>query len=110
MFKKLIFWIYLKFYSILIRISIALFNTEIELLKADPNITKEKDKKIQRKRHRNELLEKFYVGIRDSKYIKEYYELLKKSDDVMLNHHRKDLLYYQINIYFLKIEIQRMMV
>jgi len=84
MFKKLIFWLYLKFYSILIRISIALFNTEIELLKADPNITKEKDKKIQRKRHRNELLEKFYVGIRDSKYIKEYYELLKKSDDVML--------------------------
>lgn len=79
--KKIILWLYIKVHSIFINISIALYNTETELLKADPNITNEKDKKNQRKRHRNEILEKFYAGKRDEKFVKDYYELLEKADD-----------------------------
>lgn len=61
-------------------ISISLYNTEIDILKADPNDLKESDKKIQRMRHRNQTLEKFYAGQRDEKYVQDYYEILKKAD------------------------------
>lgn len=64
----------------MINISIALFNTEQEILKANPNNFDESAKKIQRKRHRNQLLEKFYAGQRDEKYVQHYYELLVKAD------------------------------
>jgi hypothetical protein len=66
----------IKFY-----LGISMYNTDMELLKAPELDVNEKDKKIQRKRHRNQLLEKFYQGQRDEKYQKEYYELLKKSDE-----------------------------
>jgi len=79
-FKKIIFWIYIKIHSVMINISIALYNTEIEILKADPNDLQEKDKKTTRKLHRNPLLEKFYAGQTDEKYVQDYYELLKKAD------------------------------
>lgn len=78
--SKILLWIYVKFHSILINISISLYRTEEEILKADPNITDEGGKIIQRKRHRNQLLEKFYAGQRDEKYVQEYYEVLKKAD------------------------------
>lgn len=58
-------------------ISISLYNTEVELLKASPDDLNEKDKKVTRKLHRNQVLEKFYAGQRDEKYTKDYYELLK---------------------------------
>jgi hypothetical protein len=64
----------------MIAISIALFNTEQEILKADPNDLDERAKKNQRMRHRNQLLEKFYAGQTDEKYVKDYYEVLKKAD------------------------------
>lgn len=82
-FQNIILWIYIKIHSIFINISIALYNTEQEILKADPNINDEGSKKITRKRHRNLLLEKFYAGQRDEKYVQEYYELLKKADKFM---------------------------
>ncbi len=82
-FQKIFLWTYIKIHSIMINISIALFNTEQEILKADPNITDEGGKIIQRKRHRNQLLEKFYQGQRDEKYVQDYYELLKKADKFM---------------------------
>ncbi|MFW6243481.1 MAG: hypothetical protein ACOC2W_04910, partial [bacterium] len=40
----------------------------------------EKDKKNHRMLHRNPVLEKFYQGQTDKKYVKEYYEILKKAD------------------------------
>jgi hypothetical protein len=83
LFKKIILWFYIKIHSIFINISIALYNTEQEILKADPNDIQERDKRIQRKLHRNPLLEKFYAGQRDEKYVKDYYELLKKADKFM---------------------------
>lgn len=84
MFKKFFRWTYLYFHSIFTRISIALFNTEVEILKADPNINDESKKIIQRKRHRNETIEKFYAGQRDEKYVQDYYEILKKADEFLI--------------------------
>ena len=82
-FKRIYFWFYIKIHSILIYVSIALYNTEIDILKADPNDLNEKDKKETRKLHHNPLLEKFYAGQTDEKYVKDYYELLKKADKFM---------------------------
>ena len=67
----------------MINISIALYVTEQEILKADPNNLDEKNKRTTRKLHHNPLLEKFYAGQRDEKYVKDYYELLKKADKFM---------------------------
>lgn len=64
----------------MINISIALYNTEQDILKADPNDLNERDKKETRKLHRNQVLEKFYAGQTDEKYVKDYYELLDKAD------------------------------
>lgn len=64
----------------MINISIALHNTEDEILKADPNNLQSGDEKIQRMRHRNRVLEKFYAGQRDEKYVKSYYEIIEKAD------------------------------
>jgi hypothetical protein len=69
-FQHILLWIYLKFHTIMFAISIALFNTEQEILKADPNNLGESSKKIQRMRHRNQLLEKFYAGQSDEKYVR----------------------------------------
>ncbi len=82
-FQKIILWTFIKIHSILIYISIALYRTEEDILKADPIDLKEKDKRETRKLHRNQLLEKFYQGQRDEKYVQDYYELLKKADKFM---------------------------
>ena len=79
-FQRLLLRIYIFFHSIFIRISLALYRTELDILKANPNIGNETGKKIQRHRHQNQLLEKFYAGQRDEKYVQDYYELLKKAD------------------------------
>jgi len=79
-FQNIILWIYLKIHSIMFAISIALFNTEQEILKADPNNVGERNNHTQRMRSRNKLLEKFYAGQTDEKYVQDYYEVLKKAD------------------------------
>jgi hypothetical protein len=56
-----------------------LYRAEVDA-QADPNVIREGDKKIQRMLHRNQTLEKFYAGNTDEKYVREYYELLKKAD------------------------------
>lgn len=84
-FKKIYFWCYIKIHTIIIAISIALFNTEQEILKADPNDLGERDKRDTRKLHRNQVLEKFLQGQTDEKYVKDYYEILKKADKFIRN-------------------------
>lgn len=78
-FKKAYFWTYIKIHTILINIGIMLYRAEVNA-QADPNVIREGDKKIQRMLHRNQTLEKFYAGNTDEKYVREYYELLKKAD------------------------------
>lgn len=84
-FQSIILWVYVKFHTIMVYFSIALRNTEIDILKADPNDLKETDKKETRKLHYNPILEKFYQGQTDEKYVKDYYDLLLKSDKFMRN-------------------------
>ena len=79
-FLNIILWVYIKLHTIGIAIGIALFNTEIEILKADPNDLDERNNHTQRMRNRNQLLEKFYAGKTDEKYVQDYYEVLKKAD------------------------------
>jgi hypothetical protein len=82
-FKKIYFWCYIKIHTMLINISIALYNTEVEILKADPNDLQEGDKRIQRKMHRNPFAEMMLSGVRNEKIIMDYYEILKKADKFM---------------------------
>jgi hypothetical protein len=84
-FQNILLWLYIKMHSVMIYISIALYNTEQEILKADPNDLDEKNNHTQRMRSRNPLLEKFYAGNRDEKYVKDYYEVLKKADKFIRN-------------------------
>ena len=78
--NNILLWIYLKFRSIIMMISLSLYQTEIEILKANPNDLNEKNNHTQRMRSRNQLLEKFYAGQTDEKYVQDYYEVLKKAD------------------------------
>ena len=73
-------WVYLAIHSIILRISIALYNTEQEILKADPNDLDERNKNHQRMQHRNPLVEKMLQGQRDEQFVQDYYEVLKKAD------------------------------
>jgi len=78
--NNILLWIYLKFRSIIMMISLSLYQTEIEILKANPNDLNERNNHTQRMRSRNQLLEKFYAGQTDEKYVQDYYEVLKKAD------------------------------
>lgn len=73
-------WIYIWFHSIMIRVSIALYNVDEQILKADPNELNEKNKNNIRMRHRNPVVEKMLNGQRDEQFVQDYYEILKKAD------------------------------
>jgi len=73
-------WITLFIHGWIMRISIALYATEEQILKADPNDLDEKNKNVQRMRHRNPVLEKMLQGQRDEQFVQDYYEILKKAD------------------------------
>ena len=82
-FQKIFLWTYIKIHTFLINsgITIGLIISRVELdSHADPNNMREGDKKIIRKRHRNQVLEKFFQGQSDEKYVREYYDVLKKAD------------------------------
>ncbi len=72
------------FISIVIRISLALYETENELLKA--NVLDIKGNDIhQRKRFRNRLIEMMLSGVRNDDVITEYYGILKGADKFIKN-------------------------
>lgn len=77
-FQNLAIRFLIRIHTMFLVISIALRNTEVELLKANPDNLDESSKKTTRKLHHNRLLEKFYAGQRDEKYMQDYYDLLKK--------------------------------
>lgn len=78
-------WIYTAFHILMIKLSIALSNTEQEILKADVIDGNEKNKQNQRVRHRNPIAEKMLQGQRDQQFVKDYYEVLKKADKFLRN-------------------------
>ncbi len=77
-FPRLVIWLYIQIHSIFIRIGIALHNTEADILSARDGYSEKDKSKI--KYIRSPLLQKFDAGVRDEKYVKDYYELLKKVD------------------------------
>lgn len=85
MIKRFFNYIIVSIKLIFIRLSIAMYNTEQDILKADPNAMADKDKKNQKVRTRNPLHRKMEQGQRDQKFVKDYYELLKKGDKFMKN-------------------------
>lgn len=85
LFKNIYFWFWIKFRMMLINISFALYSTENEILRTESLDLQEKNKRTTRKLHRNPVLEKFYAGQTDEKYVKDYYETLKKADKFMRN-------------------------
>lgn len=90
-FRNIVLWMFIKFHSLFINIGIALRNTEIDMLTpSDPNDTSDY-KKIQVRWIRSALLQKFEAGQRDEKYVKDYYELLKKADKFMRNATERDM-------------------
>lgn len=78
-------WIYTTIHLMMIRISIGMYNTEQEILKADPNGLSDKNKKNQKVITRNPLHRKMEQGHRDERYVKDYYEVLKKADKFLRN-------------------------
>lgn len=81
-FRNIMVWILLKIQTIMTYVGIALYNTEVDILKANSNNLSE-SKKSHRRWFSNSLLEKFYAGQTDEKYVQQYYELLKKADKFM---------------------------
>lgn len=78
--RNIVLWVYLKLHSFGIALGVALHNTESEILKGNLSGGDERNNHTQRMRSRNQLLEKFYQGQTDEKYVQEYYEVLKKAD------------------------------
>ena len=72
-----------KFHTLMFAIAMALYITEIEILKADTLDVGEGGKITQRMRSRNSLLEKFYNRETDQKYVEDYYKVLKAADKFM---------------------------
>lgn len=81
-FKKLYVWIRISYESIKYIIGITLYRSAEDIFSFvyDKN---ERNQKNQRVRHRNPVLEKFYAGKTDEKYVREFYEVLKKADNFM---------------------------
>lgn len=77
---KIVVWFYLKYQSIMINLSIALYNTEVDILKADPFKLSEKDGIQNWILHRNPFINRLLQGQRDEKFVRDYYEILKKAD------------------------------
>ena len=84
LFKKTLIYFKNLFFSIIIRISLALYETETEILKS--NVLDSKGGKIhQRKRFRNKFIEMMMSGVKDEKLVEEYFEILKGADKFIKN-------------------------
>ena len=78
-------WIILFWSSLMIRISIGLYNSEELILKTTGISVSGKGKHHIRIRHKNPLVEKLVQGQRDEKFVKDYYEILKKAEKFLRN-------------------------
>lgn len=94
--RNFLFGIYMRFSSLMIRISMAMYNTENEFLSTlGENL---KNKLTIRKEHINPVLQKMLQGERDEQYVKDYYEILKKADK-FLRHATEEKIEMAVNKY-----------
>lgn len=80
LFSRLCALIYIKVHTVIIYISLALYNSENEILRSDPNDLDENKKTTQRMVYKNPFIEMVLSGIRDEKIINDYYETLRQAD------------------------------
>lgn len=84
LFKKVLLYFKNLFLSVVIKISLALYETENEILKS--NILDSNGKQIhQRKRFRNKFIEMMLTGVRNQDVISQHYEILKGADKFIKN-------------------------
>lgn len=84
MFKSILIYFKNLFHSIILRISLALYETENEILKS--HVLDSNGGKIhQRKRFRNKFIEMMLSGVKDDKIVSEHYEVLKRADKFIKN-------------------------
>lgn len=81
-FKKIYRWLRIAYESVKYIIGITLYRSAEDIFSFGSE-KNERNQKNQRVRHRNPVLEKFYAGKTDEKYVREYYEILKKADKFM---------------------------
>lgn len=80
--KKIIDWFKILFFTVMIRISLALKEVE-DQFKAHAADLVNGIKREFKKRSNNPLLRKFEQGETDERYVQQYYEILKKADEVV---------------------------
>ncbi|MFW5847354.1 MAG: hypothetical protein ACOCVF_00345 [bacterium] len=82
---KLIKWFKNKLQSVLITISLGLIRTENELLKSNYRNLGSKTEQNRRWYSNFSFLQNFAQGQRDEKYVKDFYEILKKTESYLQN-------------------------
>jgi hypothetical protein len=80
--KRIIDWVKIAVLSLMIRISLALKEVE-EQFKAQAADLVNGIKREFKRRSSNPLLRKFEQGETDERYVQQYYEILKKADEVV---------------------------
>lgn len=88
--KKIINYFITTFNLIMMRLGIGMRDAEQEIFSADPNLP-EKDLMNQHVQTKNPLLRKMELGIKDEKYVQDFYEVLKKADEFMKNSTREQM-------------------
>lgn len=83
--KHIMFSIYLKFHSILMSLGVVMKNSEEDIFKANPNQLHERNKFNINVLHRLDFVQKMKDGVRDEKFVKEFYEVMRKADKFHLN-------------------------
>ena len=78
--RKIFIKLYITIHLFLMRLGIAMKNTEDEVLSSNIGTIDESKKQTLRQQHRNPVIEKMLQGQRDEQYVKEYYEILRKAD------------------------------
>ena len=77
--KNIYIWLYIHIHSIFMNIGIILSRSEDQVFRVDPDVS-EKNKLNYNKLHRIPFINKMNQGVKDEKYVQDYYELLKKSE------------------------------
>jgi hypothetical protein len=78
--KNILLKIYITLNIWLMRLGIAMKNSEDDIMTSGVLDNDEKGKIQIRQTHRNPVIEKMLQGERDEQYVKDYYEILRKAD------------------------------
>lgn len=80
--KKVLVWIYIRFYSLFLYLSLAAYYTEVDTLKQKGTKNVDIVQMIQYKQA--SILDKFVAGKFDEAYVQRFYEILYKADEFFM--------------------------